>query len=106
MAEATTTPSTHQLRATVEFMDGLSQDGFSQIATIAKLVLKSMEAPEGNTDLGAIAVALQAIWSMAEHMESCVSSTAEQVGCGHEDEAKSRRVAAWIAARQRRAEHG
>lgn len=78
------------LRNAVEFMDSLSQDGFSQICSIAKLALSRLETPEGHRHIDNIADALKAIWRIAEDAEGCINNTAESVGCSYVDEAARR----------------
>jgi hypothetical protein len=92
-----------ELRNAVEMMDSLSQSGFSEIAIIAKLALKSLETPDGHrsVSMGDIAVALDAIWEKAECIKDRINSEAEQVGCNYVDEAHCRRMDAAYAARCR-----
>lgn len=80
-----------KLRNTVEFMDCLSQDGFSKISSIARLALASLETPDGHRSVDGIADALTAIWGLAENHQDCISSEAESVGCNYVDTAQERR---------------
>lgn len=73
-----------KLHNTIELLDSLSQEGFSQIAAIAGLALAAMQTQAGN-DLEAIAYALQAIKSKARDIENCINAEAEQVGCNYKD---------------------
>lgn len=102
MTEATTTPSIEQLRRAVEDMDGLSQEGFSEISAVAALALKSMETPDTDRHPEHLAQALKIIWSKAEDIQNCINAAAEQVGCNYKDDAQRRRMAAY---RQREAGH-
>ena len=85
------------LQVAVETMDLLSQDGFSEISSIAKLALISLEAPAGYQHIDNIATALKAIRSKAEDMQNCINVEAEKVGCNYTDDARCRR---WNAERQ------
>lgn len=88
------------LRAKIENIDALSQEGFSQISAIAKLALAALEHPYGYLHHENIAKALQAIWNKAENVEDCIGREAEEVGCNYEDQAMKRRYAASYAQRQ------
>lgn len=92
-----TLPEVQKLRNAVEFMDCLSQSGFSEIASIAQLALSSLETPDGYRHLDNIANALKAIWGKAEDIQNYISSEAEQVGCNYTDDDQRRR---WDALRQ------
>jgi len=83
-----------QLRSAVENMDGLAQEGFSQIAAIAKLALSHMETPHGWQHPEAIAQALEAIQGKAEVQNDCISHEAHEVGCAFADAARLRRFKA------------
>ena len=87
------------LRDTVEFMDSLAQDGFSEISAIAKLALAQLEHPDGYLHPEIIAQALRAIWGKADNIANCINSEAEQVGCNYVDPALTRRQAARAAHR-------
>lgn len=86
-----TVPEVQKLRNAVEYMDCLSQGGFSEIASIAKLALFSLETPDGYQHLDNIANALKAIWSKADDIQNCINSEAEQVGCNYADDNQRRR---------------
>lgn len=79
------------LRNTVELMDCLSQGGFSEIAAVASLALKSLETPEGYRHLDDIIHALGAIRAKADDIRNCINCEAEQVGCSYVDDAVRRR---------------
>jgi len=69
------------LRATIQNIDALSQEGFSQISSIASLVLLAMKDPARN----AVDVehALRVICGKAHDIEDCINAEAERVGCNH-----------------------
>lgn len=75
---------TSALREAVETMDGLSRDGFHQIAAIAKLSITSMGTVEGLKRADNILHALRAILDKAEDMAERISDQANHVGCGRE----------------------
>ena len=93
------TPEVQTLRDTVELMDCLSQSGFSEISSVAKLALSRLETPDGCRHLDDIANALAAIWGKADDIQNCINSQAEEVGCNYVDDAKRRR---WDALRTQR----
>jgi hypothetical protein len=86
-----------KLQGTITTMDALSQEGFSEIATIARLVLARLETPEGYRHTDDIAIAFQAIWGKAEMIQNCINSEAESVGCNSVNESFLRR---WDAQRE------
>jgi hypothetical protein len=86
------------LRETVNLLDCLSQSGFSIIASIAHLTLRSLEAPSGHHDIGHIANALKAIRDMASDVENSINYESERVGCNYVDEDQRRRREARQAA--------
>jgi hypothetical protein len=89
-------------------MDWMSQEGFSKIASVAKLALARLESPEGHKDIDDIANALGLIWSTAESAQNTINIEAENVGCNYKDEAQGRRwnaaSQAWLAAKE--VQHG
>lgn len=85
------------LTQAVEEIDGLSQAGFSEIASISRLALAAMENPKSCNNLDAFAHAFEAIAYKAEDIENCINATAERVGGNHVDEPQRRR---WAAQRQ------
>lgn len=94
--EATTATEVDELRAAIDLMDNLSQDGLSEITAIAKLALLGLESPESYRHLDNIAHALKAIWSKANDTQDSINGEAERVGCNHVDKAERRR---WDAQR-------
>lgn len=85
-------------------MDSASQDAFSEIATIAKLALASLETPAAYISPESMAHALTAIWSKALDIENHITCMAEEVDCSYKDEAMGRRMDAQRKARE--AVHG
>ncbi|PJO37592.1 hypothetical protein CTI10_015695 [Delftia acidovorans] len=83
--------STRDLANTIEMMDGLSQDGFNQIMSIAKLALLSLETPAGNRNLVPLAHALELMAAHAQDTMNCINTHAESVGHPWRDEAHERR---------------
>jgi hypothetical protein len=103
--EAKPQPATEELkklRCTVQNMDSLSQGGFSEISSIAKLALSSLETPDGYRHLDDIANALAAIWGKAQDIQNCINGEAGEVGCSYADDAQRRRWDAESQARQSR----
>ncbi|VCU71916.1 hypothetical protein PIGHUM_04007 [Pigmentiphaga humi] len=87
----TTEASVKALKEAIENMDGLSREGFGQIASIARLALYAMESPTTAHEIETYAVALETIWGTALRLENCINAEAEAVGCNCVDEAEQRR---------------
>ena len=81
-----------RLAGTIEFIDCLAEEGLSEISSIARLALLSLETPSGYRNLNDIANALISIWSKADLTRDHIKSEAEQLGCEHSDDAKQRRL--------------
>ena len=94
-------PTEEKLRATIQNLDCLSQEGFTEISAIAKLILTGMEAGASGNDMETIAYAIRVIWSKADDTQNAINCDAEAVGCNYVDDAASRRYAARQAERQR-----
>lgn len=92
----TTAAKVDELRAAIDLLDNLSQEGLSEITAIAKLALLSLESPDSYRHLDNIAHALKAIWSKANDTQDSINGEAERVGCNHVDKAERRR---WEARR-------
>ncbi|WP_051516733.1 hypothetical protein [Herbaspirillum sp. RV1423] len=77
-----------KLEKAVNFMDALSQEGFGQIAAIAKLAILSLETPEGYypAHRETLAAAFTAICKIADDIADCINCEAEEVGLNHKDE--------------------
>lgn len=89
-------PTVPQLRDAIELMDSLSESGFSEIASIAKMALAYLETPNVALHVEDIANALSAIQGKAEDIKNCINYQAEEVGCNYVDEAKIRRLNVWF----------
>ena len=83
-----------KLREAVNLMDCLSQDGFSEIASIAKMALAWLERPDSYGHMDNIADALKTIWGKADDVQNCINCQAEDVGANYIDENQRRRRAA------------
>ena len=70
-----------ELHNTIEFMDGISQDGCSEIIAIAKLTLAFLERGDRLHDIETVAQAIHAIWSKAVDMENGINHQAGELGC-------------------------
>ena len=89
-----------KMRGVVNLLDGLSQEGFGQIASVARLALSHLENPrayDGGHEH--IARALEAIVYRAEDIMNLINAEAEGVGCNFVDSGEERRAAAQMAAR-------
>jgi hypothetical protein len=80
-----------KLRDTIQLLDNYSQHGFSQIAAIASLALKSLKIPGEFYASDDIANALEAILEKAEYVEGCINAEAESFGCNYIDEDQRQR---------------
>lgn len=89
-------PTVPQLRDAIESMDSLSESGFSEIASIAKMALAYLETPNVALHVEDIANALSAIQGKAEDIKNCINYQAEEVGCNYVDKAKIRRLNVWF----------
>lgn len=97
-------PDYNKLKSTIETLDALSQDGFSEISTLAGVALKLMETPDAYLWPETIAQLLGTIRVKAEDIENLINCEAENVGCNYKDEAAERRYEARRAAETRRKE--
>ena len=106
MATKTTTPTAtaQALRTAIGDMDALSQEGFSEIAAIASLTLRSMEHPDAYEHMDDIALALRAICGKAQSIMDSINCRAEELEANHVDDAERRRSAARRVAMDRRRE--
>lgn len=86
-------------------IDSLSQQGFGQIAAIARLALVAMESPETCRHPEYLAHAFEVIWSIAEDVQNCINAQAEEVGCNYIDPAVSRRQAVGVQGHWTEARH-
>lgn len=91
------TPSktdTRQLAETIQTIDGLACEGFSAIASIAKLALIALETPAGQRSMGDVAFVLDVIVGKAEEIKRGINFEAEEVGCSYVNDAEIRRMRA------------
>ena len=92
---ADTRPSTrsevHQLREAVTTMDSLSQEAFSEIASLAKMALALLEHSDAHLHLFDIGNALAAIRSKADDIKNCINCEADGVDASYVDAARLRR---------------
>lgn len=87
MADSNSTQvhSTRDMRAVINTIDSLSQEGFSSIAAIASLALLAMEKSSvGNTEN--VIQALRTIRGKALEIENCINAEAETVGCNYKEQ--------------------
>lgn len=89
-----------RLRATVQVMDCMSQGGFSRIAAIADLAMRSLETTYGAVYLENVVAALKIIRLDAIATRDTITAEARKVGCGYIDAAERRRQDAYYAAAQ------
>lgn len=106
MRTTTTGAEIKTLRNTVEAMDSLAQDGFSEIGAIANLALAMMEQPDGYLHPEIIAQALRTILGKAQDIGNSINCEAGDVGCNYVDESKRRRYAARAKAREQEKTEG
>ena len=74
-----------ELLDTIQLMDSLSQEGFSKIGSIARLVLRSLDkpSPRQTEDLSN---ALRAIWHQSDDSMNCINCQAEVFGANFKGE--------------------
>lgn len=101
MAETTVNQSrkstdVEKLQRAVESMDSLAQQGFSEIAAIAKLALGALQTPSGYVHPETIVQALEVIACKAFDMNNTLNCAAEEVGCNYIDKKLAQR---WEARR-------
>ena len=89
-----TTPTTDQLREAITEIDCMAQSAFSEIATLARLVLHSLETKEPYNNPESLADVLTVIWGKALDAENYINCMAEGVGCNYKNEALHRRYEA------------
>ena len=78
----------------------MSEEGFSEIAAIAKLALLSLETPDGHVGTENIARALSAIAGKADMILELISNSAESAGYPLFDRRMKNRLAAHAVYRQ------
>ena len=90
-----TTPPPNQdtitrLQRAVNNIDSASQQGLSQIASIASLAIHHIErGTESATQMEHLANALRVIQDKALEVENCINSEAERVGCHDEEDSSN-----------------
>lgn len=82
----------NDLKQTVTAIDSLSQQGFSDIRSIARLALTALESPD-RSSLDDIARGLRIIWGITDDIENLINCEAENVGCDWMSEPVKRRLA-------------
>lgn len=90
------------LSDTIRVIDSLSQEGFSEISSIARLALAALETPDGYLNPEIIAQALRAIFGKAIDIKNSINCEAEGVGCHYVDDSLRRRNAAQRAVEKSR----
>lgn len=80
---------TQRLRNAINTMDCLSQEGFSSITAIAKLIITSLET-SAVIDRDTIAHAVHAILGKAQDIENCINYEAEKLDCNYRSESDAR----------------
>ena len=85
------TPTIKQISEVITEMDCAAQGAFTEIATIAKMALESLEHQVGFVDPDRIAIILKFIWARSVDAENSVNSLASDVGLSYVDEAMHRR---------------
>lgn len=86
------------LEGAVTDIHGLAMEGLSQIEAIARVSLLAMQTPDAYRFPENIAMTLEVIWSIAQNIQGCVGSEAENVGCAQPCTASERRKAARLTA--------
>lgn len=87
-----------KLQSTITSMDCHSQNGFSEISTLAGMALDLMETEQAYLSPETIAQVLTTIRDTAVETVNIINCEAEDVGCHYEDEAAKRRYEARRAA--------
>ena len=82
-----------KLRHVITNIDALSQEGFSDIAALAKLALIALDTPDYDRNIAAIARALSTIFGKAQDIENSINHAASEVGCDFRDPPTARNVA-------------
>lgn len=90
----------HVLENAVINIHGLATDGLSQVEAIAKLALLALQTPDAYRHPENLAIALEAIWGIAQTNNACVDSEAESADCKVSDKAGNLRWAACRVARE------
>ncbi len=91
-----------KLQSAITNMDCHSQNGFSEISTLASMALDLMETEQAYLNPETIAQVLTTIRNTAIETEDLINREAGEVGCHYKDEAAERRYEARRAADLRR----
>lgn len=86
------------LESALTDIHGLAMEGLSQIEAVARVSLLAMQTPDAYRFPENIAMTLEVIWSIAQNIQGCVGSEAENVGCAQSRTASERRKFARHAA--------
>lgn len=90
-----------QLRNALKGVDLRSKSGLSEIASIARLALCTLETQDGYSYWEAIAHALKAIMCRADETMDAIEAVAEHFNCCSVDAAEQRRITAYQDAMDR-----
>ena len=74
-------PAIRDLRHAVELMDCLSQEGFGQIAAIARCAEVYLGHGPEALQRETVATVLRAICGKADDIQNCINVQADEVGC-------------------------
>lgn len=84
---ANTNEEITNLQIAITDMDCFSQEGFSKIATIARLTIKALESGACVNPMDDVINVLRVIWSKADDVQNLINCEAEDVGCNYRREA-------------------
>lgn len=93
-----TPPKVHDIedfKSAVYEMDYLSQCGFTEISSVAKLALIALESPNAHRNPEHIAQAFVVILGRANDLMNSINCEAENVECNCSDKRKRARIDAW-----------
>ncbi len=71
------------LQSIIHEIDSLSQSGFSQIAAVSRMAIKTLESGAYADPTSDVIEVFKMIWSKAEDVENYINAEAEAVGCNH-----------------------
>lgn len=81
-----------KLQQAITNMDSLSQDGFSEIAAIARITIKALEGGACVRPIEDVIKILDIIWAKANDIENCINGEAEDVGCHYMSETTKQEI--------------
>lgn len=102
-AQGAPAPSATDLRrllVAINDLDCMAQTGMSRVASIARLALLAMEAPEAYRGENLLADALSTIVSIADNAMYDINARAEEFDCNYVDRTERRRNDAFFKARE------